>query len=39
VPTDQLTLERKEQLKQFVFWTAVAVVGGFVVLRVVPRLV
>ncbi len=30
--------ERKEQLTQFVFWTAVAIVVGFVLLFVIPKL-
>lgn len=31
--------EQKDQAKQFVFWTTVAIVGGFVLLRVIPQLI
>jgi hypothetical protein len=39
VSTDELGPEQKNQLKQFVFWTAVAIIGGFVLLRVIPQLI
>jgi hypothetical protein len=39
VPTDELNPEEKNQLKQLIFWTAVAVIGGFVILFIIPQLI
>jgi len=33
--TDELSSEQEKQVKQFVFWTAVAIIGGFVVFFIV----
>ncbi len=37
--TDELSPKQKDQAKQFVFWTAVAIIGGFILLRVIPQLI
>jgi len=39
VPEDGLNPDQKNQLKQFVIWTAVAIIGGFVILFVIPQLI
>jgi len=39
MPTDELSSEQKNQLKQFVFWTIIAIIGGFVILRIIPQLI
>jgi hypothetical protein len=31
MPTDELSAEQKKQAKQYIFWTALAVVGGYVI--------
>jgi hypothetical protein len=34
MPMDELSAEQKKQAKQYVFWTAVAVVAGYVLFLV-----
>ena len=36
---DELSAEQKTKAKQFVFWNAVAIVGGYLILVVIPQLI
>jgi len=37
--TNGLSPKQTDQAKQFVFWTAVAIIGGFTLLYVIPQLI
>jgi hypothetical protein len=37
--TSKVSPEQTDQAKQFVFWTAVVIIGGFILLFVIPKLI